>query len=199
MAEFVAGAVSPRDMPHRHLPEIVMAGRSNVGKSSLINKLTGSRKIARTGQIPGTTRSINFYRVEGRFMLVDLPGYGYARAGRAEALRWKKVVEQYLRNRDLIALVVHLVDARLAPTPLDHELERWLDYYGIPRLIVATKADKLSGNGRSVQERIIRDAFGQPVVLCSAVTGLGCREIWKRMVESVRDLADGRSPAAARA
>ncbi len=192
-AEFVVSAYSWRDFPRESLPEIVLAGRSNVGKSSLINKLSGSKRVARIGSSPGTTRSVNFYRCKGKFMLVDLPGYGYATAGRKQAMQWKRLVEDYFRRRRAVALVLHLVDSRLQPSPLDKELQSWMAAFGIPYQVVATKADKLSGNGRSAQTRAISQALAAPVVMCSAVTGLGCNEIWKRLADTIRDFGSGPS------
>ncbi len=184
-AELVAGAGSPRDFPRPDLPEIVLAGRSNVGKSSLINRLAGRKNLARTSSTPGKTRTINFYRLSPSFLLVDLPGFGYAKAAKSESRQWKNLVEQYFRERSVIALVIHLVDARHAPTPLDVELQDWLDHLEISRMIVATKADKLSGNARSARMRELSSAFaGMPVVFCSAVTGMGCKEIWNRAMNA---------------
>jgi GTP-binding protein len=187
-AELVAIAGSRGDFPAESLPEIVLAGRSNVGKSSLINRLTGQR-IARIGSAPGTTRSINFYRIEGSFVLVDLPGYGYARAAKSQKQHWKRLVDDYFSTRKAIALAVQLVDARISPMEQDLRLARWLERYRVPRLIVATKADKLSGNRRVMQERVLSNTFGQPVRMCSAATGWGCREIWQQLLESAQVLA----------
>jgi len=184
-AEFVVSAVSARDFPRETLPEVVIAGRSNVGKSSLINALTGSKNIARTSSKPGKTRTINFYRLERACFLVDLPGFGYAAGPKVESRKWKQLVSQYFESRHAIELAIQLVDSRLEPTPLDLQLAQWLDSLGIPRLIVATKSDKLSGNERAVQLRKISEAFGgEPVILSSAMTGAGSKEIWKRVAEA---------------
>ncbi len=186
-AEFVVSAVKEFDFPSAGLPEVVLAGRSNVGKSSLINKLANSRGLARTSSTPGKTQSINFYRFDRAFFLVDLPGFGYAKVEKSASLGWKHLIENYFRDRSAIVLAIHLVDARLPPTKLDRELSAWLDFLEVPRLVVATKADKLSGNEKVVQQREISGAFGgKPVILASAVTGIGCKEIWKRVMESVR-------------
>ncbi len=187
LAEFVVSALSERDLPREGLPEIVIAGRSNVGKSSLINRLVNDRKLARTSATPGKTQSINFYRLQGSFFLVDLPGFGYARAGKASSHRWKKSIEGYFRNRSTIVLVLHVMDARIGPTGLDLEMVAWLRNLGIERMNLASKADKLSGNGRITQQRLISDALGgESVTLTSAMTGMGCGEIWKRIVDSIR-------------
>ena len=164
-----------------------MAGRSNVGKSSLINKLVGVRGLARTSSTPGKTRSINFYRCNGSFFLVDLPGFGFAK-GKSGSREWTRLVEQYFDGRSAVVLVVHLVDARMPPTKLDVQLAEWLGPGGIPRLVVATKADKLSGNQRTVQLRAISGVFPEtPVIFSSVVTGMGCKEIWNRVVEATQD------------
>ena len=185
--EFIACAVTERNFPREGIPEIVLAGRSNVGKSSLINQLAGKKGLARTSSTPGKTQSINFYRFGGAFHLVDLPGFGYAKAGMAASRSWSRLIEQYFRVRSTIRLVVHLVDARLGPTVLDLELEGWLNELKMPRLIVAAKADKLSGNEKAVQQRVISAAFhGEPVIMASAVTGIGCKELWNRVVEAAR-------------
>jgi len=170
-----------------------MAGRSNVGKSSLINRLTGIKNIARTSSTPGKTQLINFFRLQGSFFLVDLPGFGYAKAGKAKRQQWKHLVENYFLNRPSITLVVHLIDARIPPTVLDVELEDWLDHLGVPRIIAATKSDKLSGNARVKQKRAISSSFGRvPVILCSSVTGSGCKEIWSYVIKASRgDLTAG--------
>jgi len=186
-AEFVVSAVSWQDLPREGIPEIALAGRSNVGKSSLINRLVGQKNLARTSSTPGKTQSINFYRVNGSFFLVDLPGYGYGKAGKSAAQQWKKLVEKYFGERSAIALTLHLVDARIPPTPLDFVLAGWLDHLEVPHMIVATKADKLSGNEKAVQLRTISAAFGgAAVVLWSAVSGLGSKEIWQRVDEVTR-------------
>jgi len=193
-AEFVASAGSARDFPREGLPEVAVAGRSNVGKSSLVNTLTGG-KIARTSTSPGKTRTINFYRLDRRLFLVDLPGFGYARVPKAESRKWKQLVAQYFENRPAIALVIQLVDSRMNPTALDLQLAEWLGNLGIPRLIVATKADKLSGNQRAAQQRAISEAFGgEPVILSSAVTGAGLKEIWKRVADATRSEPREKSP-----
>ncbi len=185
--EFVASAFTVRDFPRESIPEVVLAGRSNVGKSSLINRLANVKGIARTSSTPGKTRSINFYKFDRTFFLVDLPGFGYARVDKGATIEWKRLIENYFRDRSSVSLVIHLVDSRIPPTKLDMALTDWMEFLEAPRLIVATKADKLSGNKKAAQQRAISNAFGgKPVVLASAVTGIGCKEIWKRVVECVQ-------------
>jgi GTP-binding protein len=184
--EFVASAFTHREFPRAGMPEVVMAGRSNVGKSSLINRLVGIKGLARTSATPGKTRSINFYRCNGSFFLVDLPGFGFAK-GKSGSREWKSLVERYFERGATVTLAIHLVDARMPPTDLDIQFADWLESLNIPRLVVATKADKISGNQRAMEKRAIAEVFAEePVIFSSAVTGAGCREIWKRVVEATQ-------------
>jgi GTP-binding protein len=184
-AEFIISAASKRDFPQDGIPEVVFAGRSNVGKSSLINRLTGNEKLARTSSTPGKTQSINFYRIDGSFYFVDLPGFGYAKAAKSEIQRWKGLIEQYIINRSAIVLAIQLVDSRMPPTSLDLRLFDWLERLKKPYMLVATKADKLSNNQRNTQLRIISKSFGgKSLVMSSAETGTGCKEIWKQVLQA---------------
>ena len=184
-ADFIISAVSESDFPREGIPEVVFAGRSNVGKSSLINRLAGKAKLARTSATPGKTQSINFYRINDAFFFVDLPGFGYAKAGKQTVQQWKKLIEQYFGNRSTIVLVIQLVDSRMPPTSLDLRLSEWLAKLKIPRMIVATKSDKLSNNQRNTAMRTISKLLGmQSVVMSSAETGTGCKEVWKRMLQA---------------
>ena len=184
-AEFVISAVSESDFPEEGIPEVVFTGRSNVGKSSLINRLTRNRRLARTSSTPGKTQSINFYRINGSCFFIDLPGFGYAKAGKQSIRQWERIIEQYFQNRSFIVLAVQLVDSRMPPTRLDLQLSEWLERLNIARMIVATKSDKLSNNQRAAQSRIISDSFGgHPPVMSSAETGAGCEEIWKRVLQA---------------
>jgi GTP-binding protein len=184
-AEFIISAASKRDFPQDGIPEVVLAGRSNVGKSSLINRLVGNEKLARTSSTPGKTQSINFYRIDGSFYFVDLPGFGYAKAAKSEILRWQGLIEQYIINRSAIVLAIQLVDSRMPPTILDLRLFEWLERLEVPYILVGTKADKLSNNQRNTQMRIISKSFGgQSLVMSSAETGAGCKEIWKRVLQA---------------
>lgn len=163
----------------------MFAGRSNVGKSSLINRLAGNPKLARTSSTPGKTRSINFYRLNRSFFFVDLPGYGYAKAGKSEIREWRKLIERYFQNREDVVLTIQLVDSRMPPTRSDIQLSEWLEELDVPCMLVATKSDKLSNNQLREQSRIITNTFGgQPVVMSSAKTGTGCKEIWKRVLQA---------------
>jgi GTP-binding protein len=184
-ADFVISAVSENDFPQEGIPEVVFAGRSNVGKSSLINRLTGTAKLARTSSTPGKTQSINFYRLNRSYFFVDLPGYGYAKAGKAAMQQWKNLIERYFRTRTTTVLVIQLVDSRMPPTDSDFQLAEWLGKLGVPCLVVATKADKLSKNEQHEQSQIISKSFGgQSVVMSSVKTGAGCKDIWKRVLQA---------------
>lgn len=145
------------------LPEIAMAGKSNVGKSSLINSLTRNSKLARTSSEPGKTRLINYYEINGDFLLVDLPGYGFAKAPKQEQDRWAQMIETYLTGSPKLRHVFHLVDIRHEPTQEDAMMTEYLRHYGIPFSVIATKADKLSKaqRGRSIPA-ICRKLIVQP-------------------------------------
>jgi GTP-binding protein len=143
-AEFVTGAVYKRDLPTDGLPEIAFSGRSNVGKSSLINRLVQRKKLARTSSTPGKTQQLNYYRVEDRFYLVDLPGYGFMHGGLGLRGKVGRLTETYLENRGELRAVIQLVDARHGPTELDRMMIDWLRERQKPFLLVFTKADKLS-------------------------------------------------------
>jgi len=184
-SEFVTSAVSETDFPVPGIPEVVFAGRSNAGKSSLINRLTGNRGLARTSSTPGKTQSVNFYRINGSFYFVDLPGYGYAKAAKSEIRQWRALIEGYFLRRSVIALAIHLVDSRMPPTDMDLQLSEWLAGLGVPRLVVATKSDKLSNNQKGAQLRAISGSLQEcPVVMASAETGTGSKEIWRRVLEA---------------
>lgn len=181
-AEFIKSAVSERDFPREGIPEIVFTGRSNVGKSSLINRLAENQKLARTSSTPGKTQSINYYLLSRRFFFVDLPGFGYAKAGKSAIQKWKDLIERYFHKQSTIALVIQLVDSRIPPTGMDLQLSDWLDELQLPRLVVATKSDKLSNNRKSQQSRLISKFMGgRSIVMSSAKTGEGSREIWEQV------------------
>ncbi|HLK63577.1 MAG TPA: ribosome biogenesis GTP-binding protein YihA/YsxC [Bryobacteraceae bacterium] len=183
-AKFIISAAKPVEFPSDRLPEIAFLGRSNVGKSSLINALTGQKGLAFTSNTPGRTQTINFYQVDGTFYLVDLPGYGYARvpAGHQEA--WKKLIEQYLENRDSLKLSCLILDSRRGWMDKDLDLKRWLEYHGREYLVVATKTDKLNQSEQEHGLRAIRQEGVEPLPF-SALTGRGVREIWQAIAKTV--------------
>ncbi|HOV78874.1 MAG TPA: ribosome biogenesis GTP-binding protein YihA/YsxC [Bacillota bacterium] len=180
-ADFVTSAVKAADYPAGGLPEVALAGRSNVGKSSLLNRLVNRKGLARTSNTPGRTRLINFFLVNGAFRLVDLPGYGYAKVSAAERERWKKMVEEYLNSRDNLKGVVLLVDSRHPPTDQDRQMYKWLRHSGIPAAVAATKADKLSRSKLLQSLKVIGETLPlsgeDPLVPFSAETGLGREEL----------------------
>jgi GTP-binding protein len=166
-------------------------GRSNVGKSSLINRLLGVRGLARTSSRPGRTQSVNFYRVNDRCYFVDLPGYGYAKAPEAVRRSWRPMVEGFLDARkERIAMAFLIVDARHAASPLDLTMRDWLDAKGIPYIITATKSDKLSGNGRAKAARILKESLGGEPLLVSAQTALGIPKVWKFLDQALAEAKD---------
>ena len=171
--------------------DVVFLGRSNVGKSSLINGLLGVKGLARTSSTPGRTQTVNFYRVNREHFFVDLPGYGYARAPKRVREQWGPMVEGFLdRRRQAIALAIVLVDARHEPSELDVTMLAWLVERDIPRIVVGVKADKLSGNDRTKSAGRLRKVFdtaegGIAPFLASAVTGLGIKELWRYVDEAL--------------
>ena len=179
-AKFMFSLDKLRPFPGQGLPEIAMAGKSNVGKSSMINSLLGNSKLARISSEPGKTRLVNFYRVNDQFWLVDLPGYGFAKAPKAERERWAAMIEGYLEGSGHLKRVLHLVDIRHAPTREDQMMVDYLRHYDIPFTVVATKADKLSraARGRSIPV-ICRTLAVQPweVVPYSSEDGTGRERI----------------------
>jgi GTP-binding protein len=177
-AEFIVSAGKPEMFPSDGLPEVAFLGRSNVGKSSLLNVLTGQKRLAFTSSTPGRTQTINFYRIDGAFYFVDLPGYGYARAPRELARQWKELIEQYLLKRDSLKLSCLILDARRGWMESDLSLKRWLEYHGKPYLVIATKTDKLNQSEQARGIDAIRRGGADPQPF-SARTGRGVRELWQ--------------------
>ena len=184
---FERATTRAEDEPRPRDGDVVFLGRSNVGKSTLINGLLGVKGLARTSSTPGRTQTVNFYRVNSGHFFVDLPGYGYARAPKAVRETWGPMVEGFLeRRKSAIAVAVVLVDARHEPSELDGTMLQWLVDRDIPRIVVGVKADKLSGNARPAAERMLRTTFptdgeGTAPFLVSAVTGLGIGKLWKEL------------------
>ena len=191
-AKFVTSLDRLRPFPGQGLPEVAMAGKSNVGKSSMINSLLGNSKLARISSEPGKTRLVNFFAVNERLLLVDLPGYGFARAPKTERERWASMIEGYLEGSKHLRRVLHLVDIRHAPTQDDQPMVEYLRHYDIPFTVVATKADKVS---RAARGRLIpvicRTLAVQPweVVPYSSEDGTG-REKILEILESEMETED---------
>lgn len=185
--EFLTSAVRKDQYPPEGVPEIAFAGRSNVGKSSLINLLTNRKKLAKVSQNPGKTRTINFFTVNGSFRIVDLPGYGYAKVSKAEAEKWGPMMEDYLSSRPDLLKVVQLVDIRHAPSAQDRQMYEYLQYYGLDGLVVATKADKVSRGEAAKNITVIRRDLklkkGDRVIPVSALNKTGTEEILAAMEE----------------
>jgi GTP-binding protein len=181
-SEFVLSAANIRQLPRNGMEEVAFLGRSNVGKSSLINRLCSRKSLARTSGEPGKTRELNYYLINRHFYFVDLPGYGYARVPEQVRSSWGKLIEQYLKNREQLRLVVQLIDARHDPTELDLMMVGWLDYYDIPFLVTLTKADKLPTSKMPRFLAAARDVFKKyhrcaDVIPFSAVSGIGKAEL----------------------
>jgi GTP-binding protein len=186
-AQFIISAVKPEQYPEGDLPEIALAGRSNVGKSSVINRLLNRRSLARTSGTPGKTQQLNYYLINNEFYFVDLPGYGFAKVPRDVKAQWGKMIGTYLDIRDNLKLCLQLVDIRHAPSKEDVEMYQYLAHYNRPHAIIATKADKISRGQYQKHIKVIKDTLkilpNTPVILTSAVSGLGKEELWK-LIES---------------
>lgn len=186
-AEFILSAFEERDWPRNSMPEVAFLGRSNVGKSSLINSLLGVKGLARTSSTPGRTQALNFFLINNRFRFVDLPGYGYARVPQAVRATWGKIVTNYLAKRSELVLSIHVVDSRHEPTKLDLQLREWLAVNKKPLITVATKADKLSNNelrkNIAHAESVLDKWGGGEIIAYSAVTGQGRDKVWRAIKE----------------
>ncbi len=182
-AEYVISAPGPQQYPEGSQPEIAFVGRSNVGKSSLINRLVNRRALARTSGSPGKTRLLNFYRINNSFCFVDLPGYGFAKVSMDIKAQWGKMIEGYLLKRENLQAVVQLIDIRHAPSREDREMHDWLKHYRIPTILALTKADKIPRGKWPKHARLIRESLEPgpetPMIIFSAETGQGKDELWE--------------------
>ena len=179
-AEFIKSAFQEADWPKDTQPEVAFLGRSNVGKSSLINSLLAVHGLARTSSTPGRTQSLNFFSVNNRFKLVDFPGFGYARVPKNIKSSWGEMATAYLAKRRQLVLSIHIVDSRHEPTKQDVQLHEWLEQSDKPRLIVATKSDKLSHNElKKNLQQIARVLDDDSVMAYSAKSGRGREELWR--------------------
>ena len=189
-AQFVLSAVSPRDFLDDGLPQVAFAGRSNVGKSSAINRLLNRKNFARVGAVPGKTVHINYFRIDDAFYLVDLPGYGYAQVSKAERDRWGKLMEDYFARPELLTLGVMIVDARHKPTADDRTMARWFRDTGRPLVVAANKLDKLKKSEIIPNLQLIRDTLelgeGGPVIPFSAEKGTGREELLSAIFSGIK-------------
>jgi GTP-binding protein len=186
-AKFTKSATQPEHYPRDGRPEVAFLGRSNVGKSSLMNSLLGVRGLARTSSTPGRTQLINFFLIDDAFYFVDLPGYGYARVPSDVKREWGPMVQKYLATRPNLVLSIVITDSRQEPTKLDLQMIEWLQSKGKPFVIIATKADKLSGN--QLRAKISRESAVQndKLIVYSAVTRIGADRIWKEITTRISD------------
>lgn len=193
-AEYITSAVKPTQYPQGIKPEIAVAGRSNVGKSSLINKFLNRKNLARVGQTPGKTQTINFFNINDEWYLVDLPGYGYAKVSQQMKAQWGRMMETYFRQRKNLRGVIQIVDIRHKPTGEDCQMVDMLRIFGIPTLLVATKADKIARGQRPKYLKIIAETLGledwKLILPFSAKDGTGVNELH----EAVEQVIMGISP-----
>ncbi|MEM1127157.1 MAG: ribosome biogenesis GTP-binding protein YihA/YsxC [Bacteroidota bacterium] len=190
-ARFVKGATQWAHLPTDGRPEVAFVGRSNVGKSSLLNMLVGRKALARTSGQPGKTQEFNFYLLNDRLYLVDLPGYGYARTAKTKRAQWAQLIVNYLEQREPLRLVVHLIDSRHPPTALDRDVIDFMRGGRVPYLIALTKVDKLSGNQRTQSVRTVQKVLRAvhleaPVLLTSAQDRRGRDDL----LQWISDVAD---------
>ena len=189
--QYLLTAVRPDQYPEKILPAITFLGRSNVGKSSLINTLTGRKRLARTSSQPGKTRTINFYDIDGAWYLVDLPGYGFAKVSRDERNSWKRMIEQYMNKYEGDVFYLLLVDIRHATSENDRQMFDWMKYMGFDPVIIATKLDKIKRSQVNRQIKVIREGLGADgetiIVPFSAQTKQGRETIWDFMDQVIEN------------
>ncbi|MGL9728478.1 ribosome biogenesis GTP-binding protein YihA/YsxC [Enterococcus sp. DIV0756] len=188
-AEIVISAVSPKQYPETDLPEIALAGRSNVGKSSFINTLIDRKNLARTSGKPGKTQTLNFYLIENALHFVDVPGYGYAKVSKTERAKWGEMIETYITSRKQLRAVVSLVDVRHDPSREDIQMYEFLKYYGIPVIVVATKADKIprgkwNKHTSAIKKKLDFDP-NDTFILFSSETKMGKEEAWQAIETAI--------------
>lgn len=185
--EMVISAVRPDQYPEDGLPEFALAGRSNVGKSSFINRMIGRKALARISSKPGKTQTLNFYKIEEQLFFVDVPGYGYAKVSKTEREAWGKMIERYITGRNELKAVVQIVDLRHPPTADDRMMYDFLKHYNIPCIIIATKADKIPKGKWDKHKKIVKETLdmekNDPLIVFSSEKGIGFEEAW-RTIES---------------
>lgn len=187
-SEFIKSVYDLKELPARKLPEVILCGRSNVGKSSFINSFIGKQGLAKISSTPGKTRSINYYLIDDKFYMVDLPGYGYAKTSQKERLFWGKLLGNFISQSENIDLAIHIIDCRHKPTDLDLQLNMLLQQSGIPFLIILNKSDKLKQSEfRPSRINTINSIGGlnspEDVIFYSSVKGKGKKEVQKKFWE----------------
>ncbi len=189
--ELVISAVAPMQYPTDGLPEIALTGRSNVGKSSMINKLIQRKKMARTSSTPGKTQTLNFYKLNDAFYFVDVPGYGYAKVSKTDREKFSQMIETYLQERQTLRGVISLIDVRHEPTKDDLAMYNYLKFFGMPVLVVATKGDKIPRGKWNQRESKLRKALQlnqtDDLIIFSSQSGLGGDQIWQWVSEHLAD------------
>lgn len=189
--EITMSAVNKSQYPPEGIPEIALVGRSNVGKSSIVNTLLNRRNFARTSQTPGKTRTINFYLINEEFYFVDLPGYGYAKVAKSEKQKWGGIMERYLEDRDVLCSILLLIDIRHEPTEDDKLMYEWIKHYGYNCVVVATKSDKISRGQYQKHISIIRKklqmAQEEKVIPVSSLKKTGVEELWQEIIAQYED------------
>ncbi len=185
--EMVISAVRPDQYPEDGLPEFALAGRSNVGKSSFINRMIGRKALARISSKPGKTQTLNFYKIEEQLFFVDVPGYGYAKVSKTEREAWGKMIERYITGREELKAVVQIVDLRHPPTDDDCMMYDFLKHYNIPCIVIATKADKIPKGKWDKHKKVVKETLemdkNDPLVVFSSEKGIGFEEAW-RLIEN---------------
>lgn len=188
-------AVKKDQYPEPDVPEIAFAGRSNVGKSSLLNLLTGRKKLARVSSSPGKTRTINFYRINDSFRIVDLPGYGYAKLSKKQTEEWGHMIESYIEERENLLCVVQLVDIRHKPTAQDVQMYDYIRYFGLDGIVVLTKADKVSGNERQKSISVIKKTLNltkdDKIIPVSSLKKSGHEELLDTIEKLIKEKHNG--------
>ncbi|ADD67101.1 ribosome biogenesis GTP-binding protein YsxC [Denitrovibrio acetiphilus DSM 12809] len=185
-AEFITSAKEPKGYPETEFPEIAFAGRSNVGKSSMINTLLGTKKLVKVGKTPGKTRLVNFFLVSDRIMLVDLPGYGFAKVSKAEKAQWGETIENYFTERTQLSACVLILDIRRDPNEDDLGMLYWLQHYNVKALIALTKCDKLSNNQQISRLAKISKQLNMPredFLIFSSLSKKGKEDVWEKIEE----------------
>lgn len=189
--QMIGSFVRPEQFPEDGLPEFALAGRSNVGKSSFINRMIGRKALARISSKPGKTQQLNFYNIEGQLYFVDVPGYGYAKVSKTERAAWGKMIEKYFTGRDILQAVVLIVDLRHSPTADDCMMYDFLKHYNIPCIVIATKCDKIPKGKWDKHKKVVRETLQMdkqdPLIVFSSEKGIGFEQAWAEIDRRVAE------------